>query len=68
VDALFRATGLSAGEHFLGMTWRQRRNTLLSSPRRRGSSTLRPIDSIINVSGILDHPLLRAFAGDDDRT
>jgi len=30
-----------------------------SSPRRRGSSTPRPIDSITTVSGILDHPPAR---------
>src|SRR6185369_9791552 len=44
----------------------QRKNGLLrcarndegtSYPRRRVSSTLRPIDSITAVSGILDHPL-----------
>ena len=32
-----------------------------SSPRMRGSSTPRPIDSITDVSGILDHPLLRVM-------
>jgi hypothetical protein len=66
-----RSSGLRAsplGGHFLGMTWRQRRNTLLSSPRRRGSSTPRPIDSIINVSGILDHPLSRVMTTERDFT
>jgi hypothetical protein len=32
-----------------------------SSPRRRGSSTPWPIDSITAVSGILDHPLSRVM-------
>ena len=35
----------------------------LSSPRRRGSSTPRPLGSIINCSGILDRPV----KPDDDR-
>jgi hypothetical protein len=34
-------------------------HTLLSSPRRRGSSTPRPIVFITAVSGILDHPPAR---------
>src|SRR5216683_6850585 len=33
----------------------------LSSPRMRGSSTPRPLDSITAVSGILDRPLSRAM-------
>jgi hypothetical protein len=36
-------------------------HTPLSSPRRRGSSTPRLLGSIINVSGILDHPHARVM-------
>ena len=35
--------------------------TQSASPRRRGSSTPRPISSIIDVSGILDHPPARVM-------
>src|SRR6476659_5739759 len=37
-----------------------------SSPRRRGSSTPRPIGSITAVSGILDHPPSRVMTAEDD--
>jgi hypothetical protein len=43
----------------LAMTRRRRRNTRLSSPRMRGSSTPRLIRSITAASGILGHPLSR---------
>src|SRR4051794_25791584 len=44
-------------------------HTPLSYPRRRVSSTLRPLGSIIGASGILDHPPQCAIAhkaGDDN--
>src|SRR5689334_9690097 len=45
----------------LAMTWRCRRHTPVSFPRKRESSTLRLHGSIIDASGVLD-PRLR---GDD---
>ena len=48
------------------MTERQRRNTRLSSPRMRGFSTPRLLGSIIDVSGILDHPLSRVTTSEYD--
>ena len=41
-------------------------HTQLSYPRRRVSSTPRPIDSIMNVSGILDHPPSRVMTTGGD--
>jgi hypothetical protein len=43
-------------------------HTQLSYPRRRVSSTPRPIRSIIEVSGILDHPLSRVMTTGNDTT
>ena len=54
----------------LAMTGKYRSATTIVMPREGGaSSTLRLIGSIINVSGILDHPPKCAIAhkaGDDD--
>ena len=55
---------------WLAMTVKYRSSTTTVMPREGGaSSRLQPIDSIIDVSGILDHPPQCAIAhkaGDDD--
>ena len=50
----------------LAMMGRQRRNIRLSSPRMRGSSTPQLLGSIVDVSGILDHPLSRVTTSEYD--
>ena len=48
----------------LAMTRMVPLHTLLSFPRRRGSSTPRLLDSITAVSGILDRPHSRAMTAE----
>jgi hypothetical protein len=70
VERWIASRSLSSGAHsrdpLARNDGRQRRNTRLSSPRMRGSSTPQLLGSIIDVSGILDHPLSRVTTSEYD--